>query len=332
MLRHILNSTDLSKPDLDHILSVASSIADNPSIFGEIAKGKLLATLFFEPSTRTRLSFESAMLRLGGNVIGFSEAGSSSAAKGESPEDTSRTVSCYCDVMCVRHPVALTPHTMAGVATVPVINAGDGANEHPTQTLTDLCTISHHFGRLSGLTVGLCGDLKYGRTVHSLCKMLSRYPGNRFILIAPPALQMPREVMEVLEEAGVPYTVTDSLEKAMPELDILYMTRIQRERFEDPEEYERLKGVYVLDAEKMQLASDSMIVLHPLPRVDEIAAEVDADPRAWYFRQAQYGVYARMALIIRLLNLDVGHLMTGGRKRLFVRGLTAGARPARKGA
>jgi len=330
MLRHILNISDFTKRDLDHILSVASSIAKNPSRYGEVAKGKLLATLFFEPSTRTRLSFESAMLRLGGNVIGFSDASSSSTSKGESPEDTCGTVSCYCDVMCVRHPVALTPHKMATVATVPVINAGDGANEHPTQTLTDLTTISHRFGRLTGLNIGLCGDLKYGRTVHSLAKMMARYPGNRFVLIAPPALQMPRDIIELLDREHVPYTITDSLEEAMPQLDVLYMTRIQRERFPDPAEYERLRGLYILDAEKMKLAGPDMIVMHPLPRVDEISPEVDTDPRAWYFKQAQYGVHARMALIILLLGLNVNHLLID--ELLYVHGQLVDGQEEQKGA
>lgn len=304
MLHHVLNSSDFTKADLDHLLAVASNIAGNPSRYGEVAKGKILATLFFEPSTRTRLSFESAMLRLGGGVIGFSDMSASSAAKGESIEDTSRTVSCYCDVMSIRHPVPFSPHKMAKVATVPVINAGDGPNEHPTQTLTDLVTIRQRFGRLDGLTVGLCGDLKYGRTVHSLIKMLARYPGNRFVLIAPDALQMPADIIEMLKKDRVPYLLESNLEKAIPDLDILYMTRIQRERFEDLAEYERLKGVYILNREKLQLARRDMVVMHPLPRVDEIHTDVDDDERAWYFKQAQFGVYARMALIISLLGLN----------------------------
>lgn len=304
MLHHILNISDFAKNDLHHILAVAGNIAKDPSRYEEVAKGKILATLFFEPSTRTRLSFESAMLRLGGSVIGFSDMSASSTAKGESIEDTSRIVSAYCDVMCVRHPIPFSPHNMAKVATVPLINAGDGANEHPTQTLTDLVTINQRFGRLDNLTVGLCGDLKYGRTVHSLIKMLSRYPGNRFVLIAPDALQMPIEILQALDQDNIPYTMQGDLEAAMPELDILYMTRVQRERFTDMAEYERLKGVYILDAEKMRLAKQDMAVLHPLPRVDEIATDVDSDERAWYFRQAQFGVYARMALIISLLDLN----------------------------
>jgi aspartate carbamoyltransferase catalytic subunit len=289
---------------LDHILKVASEIAKQPSRYGDVAKGKILATLFFEPSTRTRLSFESAMLRLGGSVIGFSDMSSSSTAKGETIEDTARTVSCYSDVMCVRHPTPFQPHAMAKVATIPVINAGDGANEHPTQTLTDLVTINQRFGRLEGLTIGLCGDLKYGRTVHSLIKVLSRYPGNKFVLIAPDALQMPRDIIDALDKEGVAYTITDELESAIPALDILYMTRIQRERFEDKAEYERLKGVYVLTRDKLADAKPDMAVLHPLPRVDEIDTDVDDDERAWYFKQAQFGVYARMALIVMLLGLN----------------------------
>lgn len=304
MMHHVLNISDFTKSDLDYILSVAGNIAKNPARYGEVAKGKILATLFFEPSTRTRLSFESAMLRLGGGVIGFSDMSASSASKGETIEDTSRVVSCYCDVMAVRHPVPLSPHKMAEVATVPVINAGDGPNEHPTQTITDLVTIRQRFGRLDNLTIGLCGDLKYGRTVHSLIKMLARYKDNRFVLIAPDALQMPRDIIEGLDAENVRYEITDRLETSIPPLDMLYMTRVQRERFEDPEEYERLKSVYVLDREKLQGAKRDMIVLHPLPRVDEIATDVDADERAWYFKQAQFGVYARMALIIALLGLS----------------------------
>ncbi|MDR2932567.1 MAG: aspartate carbamoyltransferase [Oscillospiraceae bacterium] len=304
MLHHILNISDLTKSDLDYILSVAGNIANNPSRYGEVAKGKILATLFFEPSTRTRLSFESAMLRLGGGVIGFSDMSASSAAKGESIEDTSRVVSCYCDVMAVRHPVAFEPHKMASVATVPVINAGDGANEHPTQTLTDLVTIRQRFGRLDNLCIGLCGDLKYGRTVHSLIKMMARYPGNRFVLVAPESLQMPADIIALLDEGGIEYTVTDDLEAAIPDLDVLYMTRIQRERFEDKSAYERLRGIYILDAAKLGAAKKDMVVLHPLPRVDEIATDVDSDERAWYFKQAQFGVYARMALMIALLGLN----------------------------
>lgn len=304
MLHHLLNISDLTKSDLDYILSVAGNIANNPSRYGEVAKGKILATLFFEPSTRTRLSFESAMLRLGGGVIGFSDASASSAAKGESSEDTARVVSKYCDVMAVRHPTPFEPHKMASVATVPVINAGDGANEHPTQTLTDLVTIRQRFGRLDNLAVGLCGDLKHGRTVHSLIKMMARYPSNRFVLIAPDRLQMPAEIVEMLEREGVAHEITDNLERAIPSLDVLYMTRIQKERFEDKNEYERLKGVYILDRSKLTAAKRDMVVLHPLPRVDEIATDVDDDERAWYFKQAQFGVYARMALIITLLELD----------------------------
>lgn len=304
MMHHVLNISDFTKSDLDYILSVANHIAKNPARYGEVAKGKILATLFFEPSTRTRLSFESAMLRLGGGVIGFSDMSASSTAKGETMEDTSRTVSCYCDVMSVRHPVPFSPHKMAKVATVPVINAGDGANEHPTQTITDLVTIHQRFGRLDNLVVGLCGDLKYGRTVHSLIKMLARYENNRFVLIAPPALQMPEEILALLDAENVPYSITEDMESAIPELDMLYMTRIQRERFTDAAAYEALKGVYILNREKLAHAKQDMVVLHPLPRVDEIATDVDDDERAWYFKQAQFGVYARMALIIALLGLN----------------------------
>ena len=304
MLHHLLSISDLRRAELEVILNVANDIAENPSHYSRVASGKILATLFFEPSTRTRLSFESAMLRLGGSVIGFSDTSASSSSKGESAQDTASTVSCYCDVMAVRHPEMFAPHKMATVATVPVINAGDGANEHPTQTLTDLLTIKKRFGRIDNLVIGLCGDLKYGRTVHSLVKMLARYPGNRFVLIAPDELAMPAYIIEMLERAGAAYTVNPSLESAISDLDILYMTRIQRERFDDPNQYERLKGVYVLDSAKMALASRDMIVMHPLPRVDEISTEVDSDPRAWYFKQAQMGVYVRMALIMRLLDLE----------------------------
>ena len=315
MLHHVLNISDFTKSDLDYILSVAGNIAKNPARYGEVAKGKILATLFFEPSTRTRLSFESAMLRLGGGVIGFSDMSASATAKGETIEDTSRTVSCYCDVMAIRHPVPFSPHKMAEVATVPVINAGDGANEHPTQTITDLVTIRQRFGRLHNLTIGLCGDLKYGRTVHSLIKMLSRYRGNRFILISPEALQMPRDIIDMLDREGIDYETTENLDDAIPVLDMLYMTRVQRERFEDRDEYERLKDFYILDREKLNAAKRDMIVLHPLPRVDEISTDVDTDERAWYFKQAQFGVYARMALIISLLGLK--DLM--GDDRLYVK-------------
>ena len=307
MLQNLLSVSDLKRAELEHILNVADDIAEDPARYGQVANGKILATLFFEPSTRTRLSFESAMLRLGGSVIGFSDVSSSSTTKGESAEDTAMIVSCYSDIMAVRHPQMFTPHKMAKVAAVPVINAGDGANEHPTQTLTDLLTIQNRFGRLDNLTIGLCGDLKYGRTVHSLAKVLGRYPGNRFVFIAPDELSMPQDVIDALEESkniGVSYTINQSLEGAIQTLDVLYMTRIQGERFEDKSAYERLRGVYVLDCAKMALASRDMIVMHPLPRVDEIDTEVDSDPRAWYFKQAQMGVYVRMALIIHLLGLN----------------------------
>ena len=300
--RHILNIGDLTKSDIDYILSVADNIAKNPGHYSQAAAGKILATIFFEPSTRTRLSFESAMLRMGGQVLGFSEAGTSSAVKGETPADTARMLNSYCDVIAVRHPTPLVPHQMAAVSTVPVINAGDGANEHPTQTLTDLVTIMSKFGRLDNLTVGLCGDLRNGRTVHSLIKALRKYPGNRFVLIAPEVLQMPKDILETLDGEGVGYTLTEEFETAFEGLDVLYMTRIQRERFQNPTEYRRLKGIYILDGEKMSRAGKDMIVMHPLPRVDEIAPEVDCDPRAWYFEQARCGVFARMALITGLLD------------------------------
>lgn len=304
MIKHVLNATDISKQGLEYIISVANIIAANPSRFGKIAQGKILATLFFEPSTRTRLSFESAMHRLGGSVIGFSDMSTSSSVKGESLEDTTRIISNYSDIMVVRHPEAFAPHKMSKVASVPVINAGDGANEHPTQTLADLATIKRRFGRLSNLTIGLCGDLKYGRTTHSLVKVLSRYPNNTFYFISPPELQMPEEILEIVERSHCEAVVTTDLETTLPKVDVLYMTRIQKERFDTLEAYEALKGCYILDREKMQLAKEDMIVLHPLPRVDEISTYVDDDPRAWYFIQAQTGVYARMALIILQLGLQ----------------------------
>ena len=303
MLNHLLSISDFTKSDLESILSVANIIAANPSNFEEIAKGKILATLFFEPSTRTRLSFESAMHRLGGSVVGFSDMSTSSSAKGETLKDTARIVSCYADAMAVRHPVEFTPHLMSTTSKVPVINAGDGSNEHPTQTLTDLCTIMRRFGRLSDLTIGICGDLKYGRTTHSLIRILSQYPNNKFVLISPPELAMPQEILDDIAQYNANYEVTTRLDESLPDLDILYMTRIQKERFDDLDKYNRLKGYYVLDTDKMKLAKEEMIILHPLPRIDEITEDVDHDPRAWYFKQAQMGVYARMSLLIHLLGL-----------------------------
>lgn len=301
-MRDLLGILDFTTSELDELMSTAKDIIANPAAYQDRCAHKKLATLFFEPSTRTRLSFEAAMLELGGSVIGFSEASSSSAAKGESVSDTAKIISCYADIIAMRHPRDGSAFVAAQAASIPVINAGDGAHNHPTQTLADLLTVSRELGRLDHLTVGLCGDLKYGRTVHSLIEAMSRYPGVQFVLISPKELQIPSFVRyNVLENFGIPYTQTDSLEQAIPQLDVLYMTRIQRERFEDPWEYQRLKDSYVLTAEKMKLAKEHMCVLHPLPRVNEISVQVDQDPRAAYFRQALNGKYMRMALILKLL-------------------------------
>jgi len=301
-MRSLISILDLSVEELDRLIATAKDIAAHPEKYWDSCKHKKLATLFFEPSTRTRLSFEAAMLELGGSVLGFSEAGSSSAAKGESVADTAKTVSCYADIIAMRHPREGAPYVASRAATIPVINAGDGGHNHPTQTLADLLTISRELGRLDNLTIGLCGDLKYGRTVHSLIEAMSRYEGIRFVLISPKELKIPGFIRyNVLEKHGIPYTEVESMEEAMPQLDILYMTRIQRERFDDPAEYDRLKDSYVLTAEKMTLAKETMAVLHPLPRVNEISVKVDDDPRAAYFRQALNGKYMRMALILKLL-------------------------------
>jgi len=301
-MRSLISILDLSVEELDQLISTAKDIAVHPEKYWDKCAHKKLATLFFEPSTRTRLSFEAAMLELGGTVLGFSEAGSSSAAKGESVADTAKTVSNYADIIAMRHPREGAPYVASRAATIPVINAGDGGHNHPTQTLADLLTINRELGRLDNLTIGLCGDLKYGRTVHSLIEAMSRYEGIRFVLISPEELKLPSYIrFNVLEKHGIPYTEITSLEEAMPELDVLYMTRIQRERFDDPAEYDRLKDSYVLTVEKMELAKDDMAVLHPLPRVNEISVKVDDDPRAAYFRQALNGKYMRMALILKLL-------------------------------
>lgn len=298
-----LNSIlQLSVEELDQLIATAKDIIAHPEAYQDKCAHKKLATLFFEPSTRTRLSFEAAMLELGGSVIGFSEASSSSASKGESVADTAKIVSCYADIIAMRHPKEGAPFVASQAATIPVINAGDGGHNHPTQTLADLLTISREMGRLDNLTIGLCGDLKYGRTVHSLIEAMSRYSGIRFVLISPQELKIPGFIRyNVLEREHIPYTEVSSLEEAMPQLDVLYMTRIQRERFDDPREYERLKDSYVLDTQKMELAKKIMCVLHPLPRVNEISVKVDDDPRAAYFRQALNGKYMRMALILKLL-------------------------------
>ncbi len=301
-MRSLISILDLSVAELDGLLATAKDIIAHPEKYRESCRYKKLATLFFEPSTRTRLSFEAAMLELGGSVLGFSEAGSSSAAKGESVADTAKIISCYADIMAMRHPKEGAPYVASCAATVPVINAGDGSHQHPTQTLADLLTIDTEMGRLNDLTIGLCGDLKYGRTVHSLIEAMSRYEGIRFVLIAPEELRLPDYVrVGVLDKHGIPYKEVTSLEDAMGELDILYMTRIQRERFDDPQQYDRLKDSYILTAEIMKLAKEKMAVLHPLPRVNEISVKVDDDPRAAYFRQALNGKYMRMALILKLL-------------------------------
>lgn len=297
--KHLIESTDLSLNDLEEIFTLADKIIENPEKYQDACKGKLLASLFYEPSTRTRFSFESAMLRLGGQVVGFSEPNSSSAAKGESIADTIRTVSCYADIAVMRHPKEGAPRLASKYSSIPVINAGDGGHQHPTQTLTDLMTIRAMKSRISDLTIGLCGDLKFGRTVHSLVKALSAYPNIHFIFISPPELGIPQYLLTELN--GLTYGQTTDLESVMDKLDILYMTRIQRERFFNEEEYLRLKGYYILDNAKMLLAKPDMLVMHPLPRVDEIAPEVDDDERAIYFKQAKYGMFVRMALIIKLL-------------------------------
>lgn len=301
-MRSLIDIVDFSVEELDELLQVACDISENPEKYAETCRHKKLATLFYEPSTRTRLSFEAAMLELGGNVIGFSEASSSSASKGESISDTAKMISCYADIMAMRHPKEGAPYVAAKAASIPVINAGDGGHCHPTQTLTDLLTIYRELGRLDNLTVGCCGDLKYGRTVHSLISALSRYKNIKVVLISPDELKLPKYVKyEVLEKNGMEYVETMSLENAIPELDILYMTRIQRERFDSFDEYERLKDSYVLTPEKMATAKKTMRVLHPLPRVNEISVKVDDDPRAAYFRQALNGKFVRMALILKLL-------------------------------
>lgn len=287
-------------------MELAGKIEKNPEKYAHVCDGKKLATCFYEPSTRTRLSFEAAMLNLGGNVIGFSSAASSSAAKGESVADTIRMISCYADICAMRHPKEGAPLVASMHSSIPVINAGDGGHQHPTQTITDLLTIKSLKGRLGDLTIGLCGDLKFGRTVHSLIKALSRYENVRFVLISPEELRIPGYIREeVLEANNMEYKEVVRLEEVMPELDLLYMTRVQRERFFNEEDYVRMKDFYILDKKKMELAKEDMLVLHPLPRVNEISVEVDDDPRAVYFKQVQYGVYARMALILTLLEIKV---------------------------
>lgn len=304
-MKHLISPLDLSVEELDHILSLGQEIMKHPEKYSHICEGKKLATLFYEPSTRTRLSFEAAMLNLGGKVLGFSSADSSSASKGESVADTIRVISSYADICAMRHPKEGAPTVAAMYSEIPVINAGDGGHNHPTQTLTDLITIKSLMGRLDNITVGMCGDLKFGRTVHSLINAMVRYPRVRFVLISPNELKIPDYLrQEVLDAGHIDYIETNQLEKYMPDLDILYMTRVQRERFFNEEDYIRLKDSFILDASKMQYAKKDMYVLHPLPRVNEISTEVDNDPRAVYFKQAKMGVYVRMALIMNLLGLD----------------------------
>lgn len=305
-MKHLIDPLDLTVEEIDDLLDTARNIEANRQRYAHLCEGKKLATLFYEPSTRTRLSFEAAMLNLGGKVLGFSSADSSSAAKGESIADTIRVVSCYADICAMRHPKEGAPLVASRFSGIPVINAGDGGHQHPTQTLTDLLTIRSLKGRLTDLTIGLCGDLKFGRTVHSLIKSLARYQGIRFILISPNELRLPEYIRdEVLNVNNIPFEEVEQLETVMSQLDILYMTRVQRERFFNEEDYVRLKDSYILDGEKMKSAKPDMAILHPLPRVNEIAVEVDNDPRAAYFKQAQYGVYVRMALILKLLEVEV---------------------------
>ena len=305
-MRHLMSPLDFSVEELDNLLKLANDIEANPEKYAHACEGKKLATCFYEPSTRTRLSFEAAMLNLGGSVLGFSSADSSSAAKGESVSDTIRVISCYADICAMRHPKEGAPLVASQKSTIPVINAGDGGHQHPTQTLTDLLTIHSLKGQLGDLTIGLCGDLKFGRTVHSLIHALIRYPNIRFVLISPEELRVPGYIREdVLNKNHIPYQEVERLEDAMTELDILYMTRVQRERFFNEEDYVRMKDFYILDKANMALAKEDMLVLHPLPRVNEISVEIDDDPRAAYFRQVQYGVYVRMALILTLLEVEV---------------------------
>ena len=305
-MRHLIDILDLEKEEIDQLIETANDIIRRPEVYRESCKGKKLATLFYEPSTRTRLSFEAAMYELGGHVLGFSEAGSSSTAKGESVADTARVVSGYADIIAMRHPKEGAPLVASMNASIPVINAGDGGHNHPTQTLSDLISIQREKGSFEDLTIGLCGDLKFGRTVHSLIAALSRYKGVRFVLVSPQELMLPDYVkQEVLDKLSIPYEETEDLREAMPQLDILYMTRVQRERFFNEADYIRLKDSYILTPQKLLYAKEDMKILHPLPRVNEISVAVDADPRACYFKQTLYGKYIRMALILMLLEVSV---------------------------
>ena len=305
-MRHLMSPLDFSVDELNRLLDLANDIEKYPNKYAHACEGKKLATCFYEPSTRTRLSFEAAMLNLGGSVLGFASADSSSASKGESVSDTIRVISCYADICAMRHPKEGAPLVASQKSRIPVINAGDGGHQHPTQTLADLLTIRSLKGRLDNMTIGLCGDLKFGRTVHSLISALIRYPGIKFVLISPEELRIPSYIREdVLRANNIPFTEVERLEDAIPQLDVLYMTRVQKERFFNEEDYVRLKDFYILTKAKMELAPEDMIVLHPLPRVNEISVEVDDDPRAVYFKQAQYAVYVRMALILTLLEIKV---------------------------
>ena len=304
-MRHLMSPLDFSVEELDKLLDLANDIEAHPEKYAHKCDGKKLATCFYEPSTRTRLSFEAAMINLGGQVLGFSEASSSSASKGESVADTIRIISCYADICAMRHPKEGAALVAANNSSIPVINAGDGGHQHPTQTLTDLMTIKSLKGRLDNITIGLCGDLKFGRTVHSLINALLRYDNVKFVLISPNELKVPEYIIENIQKAGAEYKEVNKLEDVIGELDILYMTRVQRERFFNEEDYIRLKDSFILDKKKMSMAKDDMLVLHPLPRVNEISVEVDKDPRAAYFKQVQYGVYVRMALILKLLEVEV---------------------------
>ncbi len=304
-MRHLMNPLDFSVEELDRLFDLANDIEANPAKYAHACAGKKLATCFYEPSTRTRLSFEAAMLNLGGQVLGFSDAASSSASKGESVADTIRIISCYADICAMRHPKEGAPMVAAERSGIPVINAGDGGHQHPTQTLTDLLTIRSLKGKLGSFTIGLCGDLKFGRTVHSLINALIRYDDIHFLFISPPELKVPDYITDMLTEKGIDYQEVIRLEDCMPNLDLLYMTRVQRERFFNEEDYVRLKDFYILDKAKLSSARPDMLILHPLPRVNEISVEVDDDPRAVYFKQAQYGVYVRMALILTLLGIQV---------------------------
>ncbi len=304
-MRHLMNPLDFTVEELDSLFDLANDIEKYPAKYAHACEGKKLATCFYEPSTRTRLSFESAMLSLGGQVLGFSDAGSSSASKRESVSDTIRVISCFADICAMRHPKEGAPMVAADKSSIPVINAGDGGHQHPTQTLTDLLTIRSLKGRLGHFTIGLCGDLKFGRTVHSLINALVRYPDIQFVFISPPELKVPDYITDMLAEKNISFREVIRLEECMPDLDMLYMTRVQRERFFNEEDYVRLKDFYILNKAKMAPAKEDMLVLHPLPRVNEISVEVDDDPRAVYFKQVQYGVYVRMALILTLLEITV---------------------------